>query len=141
MSTDIVIAGCAFIALLGALIGFLINVTVRLAKVELMATTMWDFQVRRSKAEALQKGFAEMNSPFRMKPETLHYLDPIKADLQNLYHQKDWKNDAELALAIEKEYGEKLETLVCMPARIYQGTCLLMAIAVAKGETELFGAA
>ena len=111
----------------------------RLSKVELHSTTMWEFVLRRGMAEAIQKGAATLNSPLRLRPEALEWMAGLSTELRKAYDER-WKDldDIGLCVAIEKEFGDRITMEVCLPHNITNAACLLIACAVAKGDTFVF---
>lgn len=110
----------------------------RLAKLELKVDTVWDFLVRRAFGEAVQKGVGTMNSPFTLTAEALEWLADLKEDLQELYQGLPKPlSDSDLMLEIEKRYGADIVTKICVPYELSQGTCLLIAAAVARDKNSV----
>jgi len=116
------------------------TVTDRLSKVEVHTTTLWEFVLRRGMAEAIQKGAATMNSPIRLTAEAIEWMAGLSIELREAYEDR-WKDldDVALSVAIEKEFGERITVEVCLPHNITNSACLLIARAVAKGETFVSG--
>ncbi len=110
----------------------------RLGDAEHRIDALWDFTLRRGTAEALQKGVATMNSPVRVTAAARQWLKGIAADLQTFYGQTGCHlSQPRLAAVISARWGQQLFKEVCLPNGIDEGTCLLIAIAVARGETDL----
>jgi len=109
--------------------------TVKFAKLELKVDTMWDFQMRRNQAEAVHRGVATMNSPIVVNDEARQWVEPIVAPMRAFYAKIGRKmTDSELALEIERRYGERILTEICIPRGISAGACLLIALQAVKGE-------
>lgn len=117
-------------------------VTGRLDKVELHTTTLWEFVLRRGTAEAIQKGIATVNSPIRITAEAYEWMAALAIPLREAYESR-WKDldDSSLYVAIEREFGAQITMEVCIPHHVGNAACLLIACAVARGETLITGAA
>lgn len=109
----------------------------RIDRLEDKVTTIWEFQMRRAATEAIQKGIGYMNSPLIIDQEAKAWFDELAEKLQAFYASLD-KNisDTDLALEIEKKFGDDIVKVVCIPKGLYQGACLLIAAAVAKDCPE-----
>lgn len=114
----------------------------RLTKVELHTTTLWEFVLRRGTAEAIQKGVATVNSPVRLRAEAIEWMAALAIPLREAYETR-WKDldDIGLCVAIENEFGAQITLEVCIPHQVTNAACLLIACAVAKGETFVTGSA
>lgn len=111
---------------------------IRFGKLELKVDTMWAFQMRRALAESVNSGVATMNSPLKFTSEIRAYLDPIRLSLREFHQAVGFKmNDTEELLEIERRFGDNLARDVCIPCRISQGSCLLLALAVARDTEDL----
>ena len=109
----------------------------RLGDTEHRIDALWDFTLRRGMAEALQKGVATMNSPVKVTDAARQLLSGIADELQDFYEQSGkGLSRPRLAALIAARWGPRLFKEVCMPHNIDEGTCLLIAIAVARGETN-----
>lgn len=107
----------------------------RLAELETKVAAMWEFQLRRAQNELLSKGYGIMNSPLRVFDSAKALLAPLAGELQYFYQRLGRRmTDAELALEIERLFGERLAKDVCLPHGLQEGACLLIAIAVAREE-------
>lgn len=104
--------------------------------------TMWEFQLRRGKAEAEQSGI--------IRPVV---LTPLGADdyvlgrgIREAFEtnglgrriRERWRaswmelNEHDLTIAIEKEFGPELLNLICVPLGIHSGACLHAAAIMAR---------
>ena len=114
-------------------------IAVEHATLKVKVDTMWAFTMRRAQSEIVAHGAGEMNSPLRLFPESLTMLEPLKSELRALYDGiKKPISDTDLAILIEKEYGERILHEVCLKYGLYLGACLLLAIAVAR-NTDTIG--
>ena len=77
---------------------------------------------------------ATHNSPFRITDEAKRWLGDLLPPLMEFYAKLDRRKitDAELALEIERRFGDQILEKVCMPHGLYMGACLLIAIAALK---------
>ncbi len=99
--------------------------------------TMADFQLRRGMEEAVAKKLGTMNSPLTFFPDALAKLEPLKWQLQALYRRHSKMPDKMLVWEIEYELGDALLRYVCLPMDLSEGSCLLMALCVAKGTDQI----
>ena len=95
--------------------------------------------VHRSLVAAVQAGVAHMNSPVSITPSAREYVKPIEAALQKRYEEA-WNSmtDAELMMAVEKEFGGWIYQHVCIPMRFQSGEGIVIA-AVVAGRESLVG--
>lgn len=107
----------------------------RIATMEVKVNTMWEFQMRRAQGEAVQTGIATKNSPLIFTEESKAWLSDIAPAMQAFYNDKG-KNlgDTDLAIEIERMWGEHILDTVCIPRKLSHGACLLLAIEVARGD-------
>lgn len=126
---------------IGSLLGMLwavFSASRRLGELELKVDTMWAFQMRRAMSETVSTGLGSMNSPLIFSDFARHSLDPIEAELKELWRQTlQFMDDAEALLEIERVYGDRLLTLVCVPCGLSHGACLLLAFSVASDKREI----
>jgi hypothetical protein len=113
----------------------------RMTRIEVHVETLWDFHIRRSMVEATSKGIGSLNSPFVLNGDKAHDIGGgLKEDLLAWYETletKDSMNDRDLFIAVEGAFGERLIREMCIPHNIQEGTCVLIAIALIKGENKL----
>lgn len=111
----------------------------RLTQIEVKVDTMWRFQMRRAFSETLERGIATMNSPLKFIPEAIKRLDPIRSELVGFYQNYLMKNhinsDAAILWHLEEKFGKRLLEYACVPCALSHGSCLLLALAVAR-ETD-----
>jgi len=101
-----------------------------------ISDTMWDFLIRRAESELISKGLGTKNSPIEINENAKAYLIGLKDELRKFYRTLGRNlTDQELALEIERRYGEQILKEVCIPHGLYAGACLLIAMEVAK-ESE-----
>lgn len=135
--------GAASVSLI--IIGWLAKLTWMFAQMSIQVNTMWNFQIRRSVSEAVDKGILTVNSPIKIrdlhgKQTTMEISDEAKAwmaelskELRKFYNRLGRNlNDSQLLLEIERRYGKEILDKVCIPHGLFEGACLLIAAAVAK---------
>lgn len=120
------------------LISAIIYSTIRMAKIELKVDTMWTFQLRRGFGEALEGGLLERNSPIKLTEKAKNAFNQMRDELQRYYTRQGVRmTDGELALAIERQFGQRLIDDICIPLGVKDAACLILAVATAKGIDTL----
>lgn len=115
------------------LVGTAIKVAMAMSKMQTRLDIMWDFTMRRALAEGLNKHVVTQNSPVVVTDEARSWFEGIKSELQQFYLDKGSKlSDADLQVAIEKLFGERLAQEISIPHKLHAGSCLLAAILIAK---------
>lgn len=105
----------------------------KIAQIELKTNTIWDFLMRRSISEAVSQGIAKMNSPLIISEEAKSWMHGLANDLRSFYaRQGRHLTDKELALEIERRFGQEILERVCIPHGLFAGACLLIAMEIAK---------
>jgi hypothetical protein len=121
-----------------ALLSFIVKASMRFGALELKVDTMWGFQMRRSLSEVVATGFGKFESPLVIDEKVQRHLDKIKPRLIEWYaNYAGRKSDASLLLGIEQNFGVDILNLVCLPCGLSYGACLIIALAVAKGDSNL----
>jgi hypothetical protein len=107
----------------------------RLGRLELQVATMWEFTLRRAHVEVVDSGFGTRNSPLRLNESATVLMSKMETELRALYAEmKKPVLDQDLALAIERQFGERIMDEVCIPNKLRLGACLIMAIGAAKND-------
>ncbi len=106
----------------------------RFARLELKVETMWDFLMRRGKAEAVRSGMATLNSPIIFTQEAMGWMPELEDELHAINVRLGGASDAQLALEIEKTLGDRILKEICIPRGIMMGACIQLAVAIAKNE-------
>ena len=109
----------------------------RLARLEGKVDTMWAFAVRRGISEAVKEGLGTMSSPIVFNAKALALIDPLKGELTKCYENNKKMTEFELMLEIERQFGQKLLEQVCVPSGLTHGACLILALAVVRGEATV----
>ena len=118
------------IASVMALLGVIWVAAVKITAMEVKINTIWGFLMKRAMSEALAHGIATHNSPVRVTDEAKRWMGDLLPPIKEFYAKLGRRNitDAELALEIEKRFGDQILNEVCIPHGIYMGACLLIAI-------------
>ena len=126
----------ASIGITGAAAAWLINLNGRLERLSVKIDTLWDFQLRRGALEAMVSGVATKNSPLTVREEFLAVSKELGDPLRDFYRKiaRPAMTNAELAFQIERHFGSEIVDKVCIPHGLSYGACLIIAIAVAKGD-------
>jgi len=112
--------------------------SVKLATLQVKVDTMWEFTLRRAKAEAVHLGLATLNSPLVVHPRAKEIFGEILNDLRDAYKQLGPSvTDEEMALKFEQLFGDRLLKEVCIPCGMHMGACLVLAIQVLRDEDKL----
>jgi hypothetical protein len=108
----------------------------RLAKLDVKVDTMWAFQVRRGYAEAVEKGFGSINSPFVPNDQARAAIAPLLEPLETFYRTEGRAlSDLDLIIEIERRFGDRILKDVCIPCHIRNAACLVMAAEIVKAQT------
>ena len=130
-------ATLSLIVSLLSILGIVYLAGVKIAKIEVKVDTIWSFVMRRAAGEAISLGLGVMNSPIVFTPSAIQLMDGLADELKGFYSRLGRQiTDAELALEIERRWGEKILKEVCIPMGMHLGACLLLAVAVAKKESS-----
>ena len=126
----------ASIGITGAAAAWLINLNGRLERLSVKIDTLWDFQLRRGALEPMVSGVATKNSPLTVREEFLAVSKELGDPLRDFYRKigRPAMTNAELAFQIERHFGSEIVDKVCIPHGLSYGACLIIAIAVAKGD-------
>ena len=74
-----------------------------------------------------------MNSPIKITDEAKCWMEPLMGPITEFYLGlgKDL-SDHDLCLEIERRFGERMLREVCIPHKLDQGACLLIAVQAVK---------
>lgn len=124
------------VSIIIGVIGILTSIhsrVVTLAKIEVKVDTMWDFTLRRGWGELVEKGQARMNSPLVLNADARAWMATMSTELRAFYARLGRRmSDRELAIEIERKYGDEILKKVCIPNGISAGACLIIALEVAR---------
>jgi hypothetical protein len=117
-----------------SLLGLLWVFAVKVTKMEVKIETIWSFLMKRALSEALVQGVATHNSPVRVTDEAKRWMSDLIPPIRDFYAKLGRRNitDAELAMEIERRFGDRILNEVCIPHGLYMGACLLIAIQAVK---------
>jgi hypothetical protein len=101
---------------------------------EVKVEKIWSFLMRRAVSEALVQGVATRNSAIRLTDGAKRRMSDLIPPNKGFYGKLGHRNitDAELALEIERRFGDRILNEVCIPHGLYMGACLLIAIQAVK---------
>lgn len=132
-----VAAICSILMSLLSLGGIIYFAGFKLATLEVKVNTMWDFQLRRAYSESIQKGVATINSPLTVTPEAKEWMNELAVKLRDFYSKLGRHlTERDLAIEIERRFGEEILHKVCIPNGLYEGACLIIAMEIAKEVLE-----
>lgn len=110
----------------------------KLTELEVKVETMWLFHLRRGMAEAVDKGVGTLNSPLVLNEKARQMFGPFGGELEVFYSGLDRTlSDSELALEIERKFGDRILKEVCLPNDMKYGACLLIAVSLAKQGSKI----
>ena len=105
---------------------------VKMATLTVKVDTMWSFTMRRATAEAVTNDLMRHNSPLEITAKGYSYIQPMAKELWEYYQKYSASagklNDADLALAIERDFGERLLKEICIPNNLLFGECIILAV-------------
>lgn len=98
---------------------------------------VWGFLMNRAIGEAVQKNIATFNSPVVVSEEAKKWMAGMASQLRDFYAKLGRRmSEWELALEIERVYGDRILKEVCIPNNLSQGACLLIAVEVSKEMSQ-----
>ena len=117
-----------------SLLGVVWISAVKLTSLQVKVDTIWGFLMKRALSEALVQGVATRNSPVRVNDEAKKWMSDLIPPIRDFYAKLGRRNitDAELAMEIERRFGDRILHEVCIPRGLYMGACLLIAVQAAK---------
>ncbi len=129
-----------FIAIGLFLMGQLILALIWGSAITVKVDTLWNFLMRRGIVEATQKGLGVINSPFTLSTDTKEWLlnHPIVSDIKKFCgNNGKGISNVDLAVKIERKFGERIVKEICIPKNISDGACLVLALEAARIERRL----
>ena len=117
-----------------SLLGVIWISAVKITTLDVKAETIWSFLMKRALSEAIVQGVATHNSPVRVTDEAKRWMSDLIPPIRDFYAKLGRRNitDAELAMEIERRFGDRILNEVCIPHGLYMGACLLIAIQAIK---------
>jgi len=119
---------------LSSLLGVVWISAVKITALEVKVNTIWSFLMKRALSEALVQGVATRNSPVRVTDEAKRWMSDLIPPIRDFYAKLGRRNitDVELAMEIERRFGDRILNEVCIPHGLYMGACLLIAMQAVK---------
>jgi len=120
----------------GSLLSVVYLAGVKITRLEVKVNTLWTFLMRRALLEGSNKGHLIWESPARVNldPKIILYfgsmVDELRAFYKTIRHGK--LSDLDLCMLIEQQWGARIIKKVCAPLGLQEGSCLLIALAVAR---------
>lgn len=114
---------------------------IKMATLTVKVDTMWTFMMKRAVSEAVSADLMKHNSPLEITAKGYSYIQPMANELWQYYQKYTVSasklNDADLALAIERDFGERLLKEICIPNNLLFGECIILAIEAARKDGEI----
>lgn len=122
------------ITMVGTAASYVYLAGVRLARIEVKVDTMWLFQLRRGMSEIHNRALGGFQSPLQLTPEAATFINPLAPELKVFYDNIHGEKLSlvELAIELEKEFGQRISQDVCIKAGIHDAACLIMALSVLR---------
>jgi hypothetical protein len=112
-----------------------------MATLTVKVDTMWSFTMKRAVSEAVNNDLMRHNSPLEITAKGYSFIKPMAQELWNYYQNysetSNKLSDAELALAIERDFGERLLKEVCIPNGMLYGECVILAVEAVRKHDDL----
>jgi hypothetical protein len=123
-----------WVATIMSLLGVVWISAVRITSLQVKVDTIWSFLMKRALSEALVQGVATRNSPVRVTDEAKQWMSDLIPPIRDFCARLGRRNitDNDLAIEIERRFGEQILNEVCIPHGLYMGACLLIAVQAVK---------
>jgi hypothetical protein len=97
-------------------------------------TTEFTARPKENRTVTFGRDAATHSSPILVTDEAKRWLGDLLPLLREFYAKLGRRNitEAELALKIERQFGDQLVQKVCIPHGLFMGACLLIAISALK---------
>lgn len=102
------------------------------AQIELKLDIIWSYIMERGMASMITSGLGTLNSPLIISDEAIAWFAPMEKELKSIYKKYTKLDDYKLGFEIQKSLGDRMLREICIPHKITNGECLLIAVAVAK---------
>ena len=101
-----------------------------LERLKVCVETMWLFQLRRGLAEVETKKLGTSNSPVILTKKANDLMQPLLPELKQFYNviHGEELGIVELAIELERQFGNRLVSEVCKKVGITDAACLVLAI-------------
>jgi hypothetical protein len=114
---------------------------IKMATLTVKVDTMWTFMMKRAVSEAVGNDLMKHNSPLEITAKGYNYIKPMANEMWQYYQKHAISasklNDADLALAIERDFGERLLKEICIPNNLLFGECIILAIEAVRKDGEI----
>ncbi len=106
-----------------SLLGVIWISAVKITTLDVKVETIWSFLMKRALSEAIVQGVATHNSPVRVTDEAKRWMSDLIPPIRDFYAKLGRRNitDAELAMEIERRFGDRILNEVCLPHGLYMG--------------------
>lgn len=104
----------------------------RTAQIELKLDIIWSYIMERGMASMIANNLGTLNSPLVISDDVIAWFAPMEKELKALYKKHSKLDDYKLGFEIQKSFGERMLKEICIPHKVTNGECLLIAVAVAK---------
>jgi hypothetical protein len=134
MDLTSILAGAASLT---AIFGTIIYGIYRVVKMEIRVNLLWDFLMRRAISEAIDKGFATINSPIKIQPHGVNiFSEEWRNKLKGAFLNHKKMTDKELFAAIDAKFGTELLKEICITQKpvLSNGECIIIAMAIIRGN-------
>ncbi|SRR5258706_11710698 len=125
-------SGLALCGMALTLVCQIVYLSYRLGQISIKVETLWDFIIRRAKAEFVQKGFGFINSPLQLSAESLAAIQPFVLRVVPFYvdllKRRPDITEKELFLEFEQTFGDELIQTICIPYNLNAGACVILLI-------------
>lgn len=127
------------IAIALALVSYIIAGIVWGSAITVKVDTLWAFLLQRGKVEAIEKGYGKLNSPFTINPDIKDWLLglAITKEIAQYCYNNSFKTEYDKAYAIERKFGERLVSEICVPKNVNKGACLVMILEALRKERRI----
>ena len=109
-----------------------------MATLTVKVDTMWQFTMRRGISEAVNNDLMRHNSPLEITAKGYSFIRPMAQELWEYYQKYPATvgklSDSDLALAIERDFGERLLKEVCIPNNLLYGECIILAVEAVRKD-------
>lgn len=110
------------------LLVYSIRLSYRLGALTLKVDTMWEFLMKRGTIEGQERGHLRAHSPLQVSDEMKQAFVPLMDNLRAFYVEKGTSMlDLELMLELERHFGDEIVKNICIPYKITNGACLVIA--------------
>ena len=89
-----------------------------------------------SNSPKVMEWLPDMSLPIKVSTEAISWLEELAPALRAFYRKLGRNiSEKDLAIEIERRYGQEILEKVCIPHGLFQGACLLIAMEVAREST------